>query len=74
MTPIDADRARACAIASRREELLTVKEYASVMRLHVRSVYRRISEGRQPGLVRAGRDLRIDLPAATRSSSAAGDP
>lgn len=61
MTPISAHTARAGAILARRDELLTVKEYAALMRLHIRSVYRRIDQGRQPGVIRVGRDIRIDL-------------
>jgi hypothetical protein len=44
--------------------LLTVKEYADIIRVHPLSVYRRIREHRQPGVYRFGRDIRIDLAAA----------
>lgn len=61
MTPINAARARANAIQARRDELLTVKEYAEIIRQHEMSVYRRIRLGRQAGVVRFGREIRIDL-------------
>jgi len=44
--------------------LLTVKEFAAVIRVHPLSVYRRIREHRQPGVVRLGRDIRINLAVA----------
>lgn len=43
---------------------LSVKEYAALMRIHPLSVYRRIREGRQAGVVRMGRDIRIHLETA----------
>lgn len=59
------ENARDAAVAARREELLTVQEFAAIVRLHPLSVYRRIREGRQPGAVRFGREIRIDLVAAS---------
>ena len=53
--------ARQAALAARREELLTVQEFAYILRQHPKSVYRRIAKNRQPGLVRIGRELRIDI-------------
>ncbi len=45
------------------DELLTVKEYADLVRQHPMSIYRRIREHRQPGVRRFGRDIRIDRTA-----------
>jgi hypothetical protein len=50
-----------------RERLLTVKEYADVARQHPLSVYRRIREGRQPGVHRVGGSIRLDPPGADGS-------
>ena len=44
--------------------LLSVKEYAAHIRQHPRSVYRRIWNGTQPGVLKVGRDYRIDLDLA----------
>lgn len=63
MSAITVKQARAGAVKARREELLTVKEYAAIVRQHEWSVYRRIREGRQTGVVRVGRDIRIDISA-----------
>lgn len=66
MTPIKTETSRADAIGARAEELLTVKEFAALVREHEWSVYRRIREGRQLGLVRSGRRVRIDITLALR--------
>jgi len=50
------------ALKAQRDRLLTVKEYADVVRQHPRSVYRRIWEGRQPGVTRVGGNIRITPP------------
>lgn len=42
------------------ETLLTVQEFADLIRVHPMSIYRRIREHRQPGVLRFGRDIRID--------------
>jgi hypothetical protein len=63
MTPILATEARKSAIAARQAELLTVKEYADVVREHPESVRRRIREQRQPGALWTGGQWRIDLSA-----------
>ena len=52
------------AVAARREELLTVEEFASIVRQHPQSVYRRIRFHQQPGVVRFGGDVRIDITCA----------
>lgn len=63
------DAARAADMAAcleyARANFLTVKEYAALIRQHPLSVYRRIREGRQAGVIRLGRDIRIDLAIAT---------
>lgn len=44
-----------------RHQLLTVQEFAALARLHPKTIYRRIKEGRQPGFVDiGGREYRID--------------
>jgi hypothetical protein len=65
MTAITEESARDLASKARREELLTVKEYAYIRGENPKSVYRRIQDGRQPGVSRVGRDIRIDITAAT---------
>lgn len=52
---------RAAAIDTRRDELLTVQEYATVARLNVKYIYDRIAHGKQPGAVKVGGHWRIDL-------------
>lgn len=61
---------RAAAILARREELLTVKEYAVMTREHPESVRRRIRAGRQRGAVRTGGQWRIDVSIALMRCSA----
>lgn len=46
--------------------LVTVKEFAGIVGQHPLSVYRRIREGRQPGAVRVGGNVRIDVKIAIR--------
>lgn len=48
----------------KREQLLTVQEFAALIRVHPRSVYRRIAEQRQPGLIQVGREYRINVTVA----------
>jgi hypothetical protein len=38
-------------LIERRQELLTVKEFAALTRQHPESVRRRVREGRQPGVL-----------------------
>lgn len=65
MTPIPNDAgAREAAILARRDELLTVKEYAFIIEEHPESVRRRIRAGKQPGALRVGGQWRIDLAVA----------
>ena len=47
-----------------REVLMTVPEFADLLRVHPKSIYRLIQEGRQPGVVYAGRHLRIHASVA----------
>lgn len=47
-----------------REQLLTVQEFADLVRVHPLSVYRRIREKRQPGVLRVGREYRINVTVA----------
>lgn len=49
------------------EQLLTIQEYAAHVRAHPKSIYRRIKEGRQPGVVEVGREYRINIAEAARS-------
>lgn len=52
------------------ETLLTVQEFADLIRVHPMSIYRRIREHRQPGVLRFGRDIRIDTLIALKAASA----
>ena len=56
------------------EDLLTVQEFATLIRVHPGTIYRRIREGRQPGVHRFGRDIRIDLAAALEPRTAPHRP
>lgn len=47
-----------------REELLTVQEFADRVRSHPLTIYRLIREGRQAGVVRVGRQIRINVTVA----------
>lgn len=58
---------RAQAIEERRAELLSVKEYAALVRMDPQTVYRRIWRGDQPGVVRVGGQYRIDVQAQPRA-------
>lgn len=49
--------------------LLTVKSFSDLVGQHPMSVYRRIRENRQPGVIRVGRDIRIDIRRAIRPAS-----
>lgn len=58
----------------RKGDLLTVKQFADITNEHPRSIYRRISQGRQRGAIPLGRDWRIDVrvalaPAKTRATA-----
>jgi hypothetical protein len=65
MTRIDVDTPRSGAIHARREELLTVKEYAALVRQHPESIRRRIRAGKQKGAERVGGEWRIDVSATS---------
>lgn len=52
---------RQAAIEARRDELLTVQEYADLVRMNPKYVYERCANGTQPGAVRLGGGWRIDL-------------
>jgi excisionase family DNA binding protein len=43
-----------------REVLLTVQEFASLVRVHPLSIYRLIRERKQRGVVRVGKHIRIN--------------
>ena len=58
------------AIKARRDELLTVKEFALLVRQHEKTIRRRIQDGRQPGALQVGGEWRIDVVAATVSTDA----
>lgn len=40
--------------------LLTVQEFSDLVRQHPQTVYLRVRRGLQPGVLRFGRDIRID--------------
>jgi len=48
----------------RREQLLTVQEFASLVRVHPLSIYRLIRDDKQRGVVRVGRHIRINVAVA----------
>lgn len=52
------------ALDQRREEFLTVKEFAYVTRQHIDAIYKRIRRHKQPGVVYFGREIRIDITRA----------
>lgn len=56
---------RDSAIEARRDEFLTVKEYAFMVKQNPESVRRRLRAGRQPGAVRVGGQWRIDVAIAS---------
>lgn len=66
--------ARQAVVESRRDEMLTVKEFACITRENPLSVYRRIRKGTQPGVHRFGREIRIDLTATSAPIPRAGRP
>lgn len=47
-----------------RQQLLTVQEYAGLVRVHPLSVYRLIREKKQLGVVKVGRQIRINVAVA----------
>ena len=68
MSPAEIRQFRTHAIAARRDELLTVKEYAWIVRQHEKTVRRRIQHGRQPGAVNIGGQWRIDIVLALQGA------
>lgn len=60
-------------LAPRRLELLTVQEFASLIRVHPVTIYQRIRDHRQPGVYRFGRDIRIDLTVALAAAAHGSD-
>lgn len=48
----------------RRSQLLTVQEFASLVRMHPLSIYRLIRKNQLPGVCRIGREFRIDIAVA----------
>lgn len=54
--------------------LLTVKEFAGLVRLDPFTIYRRIWANRQPGVIRIGRNIRIDGAIALRRVETASIP
>lgn len=61
---ISAENARQDALVAVRESMLTPKEFAFVMKIDVLSVYRRIRQRKIAGVVRFGREIRIDISLA----------
>jgi hypothetical protein len=62
---ISTENARQDALRERREELLTVDEYAFLMKMQPATVHKRIQRGKQPGVIRSGATIRIDIQAAS---------
>jgi excisionase family DNA binding protein len=67
---ITVEQARENALAARREELLTVKELADMWRVHEQTIYGLIRRRRINGVLRIGREIRIDITVACRQSAA----
>lgn len=53
------------------DNLLTVKEFADLIRVNPLTIYRRIWRGRQAGVCRFDRDIRIDAAVAIAHAKAA---
>jgi excisionase family DNA binding protein len=66
MSPAQIRQFRADAIESRRDELLSVKEFADLVRVHPLTVYGWIRDGKLPGVRRFGHEIRIDIVLAER--------
>ncbi len=62
-----AEQLRKTVIEARRDELLTVGEYADLLRCSTKTIYRRIWAGKQPGAVRLGGQWRIDFSVAANA-------
>ena len=56
----ETDDIRRQVIAQRRAELLTVAEYATVIRQHEKTIRRRIQRGIERGAVQVGGAWRVD--------------
>ena len=56
------------ALLARRDELLTVEEFAMVVREHPQTVYSRLRRGEQRGAIKFGRSWRIDIHLAQEVS------
>lgn len=56
------DPARVAALKAQQAKLLTVKEYAYVVRVNPQTIYRRIWSGRQRGVHYDGRAIRLNPP------------
>lgn len=65
---ISTQKHRSDAIEARRRELLTVKEFAFLINRHPQTIYRRIYRNRQPGVVRDGTEIFIDVVLALREN------
>lgn len=50
------------------DQLLTVKEFATLTGMHPNSIYKRIRAGRQPGVIDMGSDYRINVRIALDAS------
>ncbi len=48
----------------KQEQLLTVKEFATLTGMPPNSIYKRIRAGRQPGVISMGTDYRINVTVA----------
>lgn len=55
-----------------RQQLLTVQEFAVLVRIHPLSIYRLIREDKQPGVVRVGRHIRINASIALGPNNSDG--
>ncbi|MEZ5290163.1 MAG: helix-turn-helix domain-containing protein [Vicinamibacterales bacterium] len=55
------------------EQLLTVAEFAALVRMDAKTVYRLVARGELAGVIRVGRAIRIDASVSLKSSRAEND-
>jgi excisionase family DNA binding protein len=68
---MDAGIVRGHLVRQRRDELLTLKEFADLVRVHHRTLRKRIRAGALPGAIRVGGQWRIDIAIALTPAAGA---
>jgi hypothetical protein len=63
---------RQYVLTARRDELLTVQEFAYVAKQTPAAIYKRIARGVQSGVCRIGGEIRIDLTVALQPPTSTG--